>query len=41
MHAYPWLIHRLTYRRTGHKNLHVRWGQGKKARPRLRSTWWS
>ncbi len=23
-HAYPWLIHRLAYRRTNHKNLHVR-----------------
>jgi len=23
-HGYPWLIHRLTYRRTGHCNLHVR-----------------
>ncbi|MEH0639408.1 phosphoketolase family protein [Streptomyces bottropensis] len=23
-HGYPWLIHRLAYRRTGHKNLHVR-----------------
>ncbi len=23
-HGYPWLIHRLTYRRTGHHNLHVR-----------------
>ncbi len=23
-HGYPWLIHRLTYRRAGHKNLHVR-----------------
>jgi xylulose-5-phosphate/fructose-6-phosphate phosphoketolase len=23
-HAYPWLIHRLTYRRTNHENLHVR-----------------
>jgi xylulose-5-phosphate/fructose-6-phosphate phosphoketolase len=23
-HAYPWLIHRLTYRRTNHDNLHVR-----------------
>ena len=23
-HAYPWLIHRLTYRRTNHANLHVR-----------------
>jgi xylulose-5-phosphate/fructose-6-phosphate phosphoketolase len=23
-HGYPWLIHRLAYRRTGHRNLHVR-----------------
>ena len=23
-HGYPWLIHRLTYRRTGHDNIHVR-----------------
>ena len=23
-HGYPWLIHRLTYRRTGHHNIHVR-----------------
>jgi xylulose-5-phosphate/fructose-6-phosphate phosphoketolase len=23
-HGYPWLIHRLTYRRNGHGNLHVR-----------------
>jgi xylulose-5-phosphate/fructose-6-phosphate phosphoketolase len=23
-HGYPWLIHRLTYRRNGHSNLHVR-----------------
>ena len=23
-HGYPWLIHRLTYRRTNHHNLHVR-----------------
>ena len=23
-HGYPWLIHRMTYRRTNHKNLHVR-----------------
>ncbi len=23
-HGYPWLIHRLTYRRKGHANLHVR-----------------
>src|SRR5579872_3968695 len=22
--AYPWLIHRLTYRRTNHRNIHVR-----------------
>ena len=24
VHGYPWLIHRLTYRRTNHGNLHVR-----------------
>jgi xylulose-5-phosphate/fructose-6-phosphate phosphoketolase len=23
-HAYPWLIHRLTYRRANHRNIHVR-----------------
>jgi xylulose-5-phosphate/fructose-6-phosphate phosphoketolase len=23
-HGYPWLVHRLTYRRTGHENIHVR-----------------
>ncbi|MER6828122.1 phosphoketolase family protein [Streptosporangium sp. NPDC000563] len=23
-HGYPWLIHRLTYRRNGHENIHVR-----------------
>ncbi|HVP98037.1 MAG TPA: phosphoketolase, partial [Roseiarcus sp.] len=23
-HGYPWLIHRLTYRRHGHDNIHVR-----------------
>jgi xylulose-5-phosphate/fructose-6-phosphate phosphoketolase len=23
-HGYPWLIHRLTYRRTNHHNMHVR-----------------
>jgi xylulose-5-phosphate/fructose-6-phosphate phosphoketolase len=23
-HGYPWLIHRLTYRRTNHANIHVR-----------------
>jgi xylulose-5-phosphate/fructose-6-phosphate phosphoketolase len=24
-HAYPWPVHRLTYRRTNHDNIHVRW----------------
>jgi xylulose-5-phosphate/fructose-6-phosphate phosphoketolase len=28
-HGYPWLIHRLTYSRTNHKNLHVRGYQEK------------
>jgi xylulose-5-phosphate/fructose-6-phosphate phosphoketolase len=23
-HGYPWLIHRLTYRRNNHQNMHVR-----------------
>src|SRR5438552_17285012 len=23
-HGYPWMIHRLAYRRTNHRNLHVR-----------------
>jgi xylulose-5-phosphate/fructose-6-phosphate phosphoketolase len=23
-HGYPWLIHRLTYKRTNHHNIHVR-----------------
>jgi xylulose-5-phosphate/fructose-6-phosphate phosphoketolase len=23
-HGYPWLVHRLTYRRTNHRNMHVR-----------------
>lgn len=27
-HGYPWLIHRLTYRRTNHRNLHVRGYKG-------------
>ena len=27
-HGYPWLIHRLSYRRTNHANLHVRGLQG-------------
>jgi len=37
-HGYPWLIHRLTYRRTNHKNLHVR-DIKKKAPPQLLSIW--
>ena len=28
-HGYPWLIHRLTYRRTNHRNVHVR-GSGRR-----------
>ena len=28
-HGYPWLVHRLTYRRTNHGNLHVRGLQGR------------
>lgn len=34
-HGYPWLIHRLTYRRTNHANLHVRGykGQGTTTTP--------
>ena len=39
-HGYPWLIHRLTYRRTNHPNLHVRGYIEEGTRPR-RSTWWS
>jgi xylulose-5-phosphate/fructose-6-phosphate phosphoketolase len=27
-HGYPWLIHRLTYRRSNHNNLHVRGYKG-------------
>ena len=27
-HGYPWLIHRLTYRRTNHPNLHVPASEG-------------
>ena len=37
-HGYPWLIHRLTYRRHNHRNLHVR-GTRRKGRPRRLSTW--
>jgi Phosphoketolase len=36
-HGYPWLIHRLTYRRTNHANIHVR--GYKERRRRLRLTW--
>jgi len=36
-HGYPWLIHRLTYRRTNHDNFHVR-GYKKKEQQQLRST---
>ncbi|OLV19155.1 phosphoketolase family protein [Deinococcus marmoris] len=34
-HGYPWLIHRLTYRRAGHQNLHVHGytGQGTTTTP--------
>ena len=38
-HGYPALIHRLTYRRTNHAQLHVR-GFNERARPRPPSTWW-
>ena len=37
-HGYPSLIHRLTYRRQGHDNFHVR-GIRRKAPPPRRSTW--
>ena len=37
-HGYPWLIHRLTYRRTNHANLHVR-GYKEEGTSRRRSTW--
>lgn len=35
--AYPWLIHRLTYGRTNHKNLHVR---GDKELTSIRTRLW-
>ena len=37
-HAYPWLIHRLTYRRHNHNNIHVRGykEEGTITTPRLR-----
>jgi xylulose-5-phosphate/fructose-6-phosphate phosphoketolase len=37
-HGYPWLIHRLTYRRTNHHNLHVR-GYKEEGTTTTRSTW--
>jgi len=37
-HGYPAMIHKLTYRRHNHDNMHVR-GYKEKAPPRLRSTW--
>src|SRR3546814_11103385 len=48
-HGYPWLIHRLTYRRTNHHTLHVRGSveerseerrAGKECVSKCRS-WWS
>jgi xylulose-5-phosphate/fructose-6-phosphate phosphoketolase len=38
-HGYPWLIHRLTYRRTNHDNLHVR-GYKEEGTTTTPSTWW-
>jgi xylulose-5-phosphate/fructose-6-phosphate phosphoketolase len=38
-HGYPWLIHRLTYRRTNHDHLHVR-GYKEEGTTRRRSIWW-
>src|SRR5487761_1199612 len=32
-HGYPWLIHRLTYRRHGHNNFHVRVSKGEGTTP--------
>ena len=37
-HGYPWVIHRLTYRRPNHDNLHVRGYITKKARQPRRLT---
>jgi len=37
--AYPWLIHRLTYRRTNHGETCTFAVTRKKAPPRRRSTW--
>ena len=38
-HGYPWLIHRLTYRRLNHRNLHVRGYKEEGTTTRRRSTW--
>ena len=35
-HGYPWLIHRLAYRRTNHRNLHVR---GYKEKGNINTPW--
>ncbi len=37
-HGYPWLIHRLTYRRTNHHNIHVR-GYKERATSTRPSNW--
>jgi len=37
-HGYPWLIHRLTYRRTNHANMHVR-GYKEEGTTTTPSTW--
>ena len=37
-HGYPWLIHRLTYRRTNHPNIHVG-ATRRRGRRRRPSTW--
>ena len=38
-HGYPTMIHRLTYRRTNHRNLHVR-GFKEEGTTSTHSTWW-
>ena len=37
-HGYPWLIHRLTYRRTNHNGIHVR-GYKEEGTTTTPSTW--
>ncbi len=39
-HGYPWLIHRLTYRRAGHDNIPRPRVQGGGHHDHARSTWW-